>query len=113
MERSEEAPRVCKAVPSCRDWSLACRTLPNGWVLDLVPMVYNYRLVIESPADNAAGCYTDGWCFGRERIGEALFALAIWDGKGDPPGPWIKHTRTGRYGPGSKLGKDADLVEEP
>jgi hypothetical protein len=96
-----EAPR-CRAPGSCRDWSLYCRVLPNGWVIHVVPMGFNVRLVIESPLDNETGCYTDGWCFDRLRTIEAILAAEAWDGHRDPPGPWKKHVTTGRMGPGAK-----------
>jgi hypothetical protein len=77
-------------------------------VIHLVPQIYNVRLVVESPADNETGCYTDGWCFDRNRILDALIAAATWDGAGDPPGAWKKHVTTGRRGPGAGPRADDD-----
>lgn len=36
--------------------------------------------------------YGERWCY--EELGDAILALALWDGEGDPPGPWVK--RKGR-----------------
>jgi hypothetical protein len=89
---------VCQA-KDCKDWSFVCRVLPSGWVIHLVPQIYNVRLVLENPLDNECGCYTDGWCYDRSREFDARLAAATWDGQGDPPGLWKKHIRTGRQGP--------------
>jgi hypothetical protein len=44
-----------------------------------------------------------GWkrryCYEREY--DAREALIHWDGKGDPPGPWIKEKPSDRLGPGA------------
>jgi hypothetical protein len=44
-----------------------------------------------------------GWkrryCYEREA--DAREALVQWDGKGDPPGPWIKEKPSERLGPGA------------
>jgi hypothetical protein len=99
---------VCRS-PDCKEGSfLACRVLDDGWVIHLVPMMFNVRIVIEHPRDNATGCYTDGWCYDRARVNEALVAMALWDGRGDPPGPWKKHVTSGRRGPGAELRDEDD-----
>lgn len=48
--------------------------------------------------------YRRRYCYARRKDAEA--ALADWDGRGDPPGPWIKVKPTDRLGPGSKCGCD-------
>lgn len=56
--------------------------------------------------------YTTGIVVGLDRVGwsrrycyehfsEAREALVQWDGKGDPPGPWIKEKPSDRLGPGA------------
>lgn len=42
--------------------------------------------------------YDDRWCFQHREY--AVIALAMWDGQGDPPGPWIKQKgRVERHNP--------------
>jgi hypothetical protein len=38
-----------------------------------------------------------------ETKAQAVSALDIWDGQGDPPGPWIKEKTSNRLGPGATL----------
>ena len=38
------------------------------------------------------------YCY--EQFDDAVEALHHWDGKGDPPGPWIKEKPGDRLGPG-------------
>lgn len=40
------------------------------------------------------------YCY--ESFADAKHALATWDGKGDPPGPWVKEKLSERRGPGAK-----------
>lgn len=55
--------------------------------------------------------YTTGLFVGLDRMGwrtrfcyehkvDAVAALDAWDGRGDPPGPWIKEKPSDRLGPG-------------
>ena len=97
----DAAPPHCRAPEGCNTRALFCRVLPDGRVIHLVPMLFNVRVCIESPIDNEVGCYTDGWCFDRDRLADAFVAAATWDGAGDPPGNWKKHVTTGRPGPGA------------
>ena len=41
--------------------------------------------------------YKTRFCYETRQIAEA--ALLIWDGEGDPPGPWIKQIPEDRHGP--------------
>ena len=43
-------------------------------------------------------CHGTRFCY-ETRL-EAIDALAAWDGRGDPPGLWIKEKPAGRAGPG-------------
>lgn len=43
--------------------------------------------------------YSKRYCY--ELTGDAVDALLSWDGRGDPPGPWIKEKPGDRLGPGA------------
>jgi hypothetical protein len=101
---------TCNAPFACSDFSLGCRRLPDGRFLHLIPMIFNVRLVIESPEANRLGTYDDGWCFDRAKTREAIIALATWDGAGDPPGPWKKHIGSGRRGPGAQAAAEGEAA---
>lgn len=102
VARSRDGDRPpCGSPEPCRQWSLCCRTLSDGCVIHLVPMLYSVRLTIGTPLDNDLGCLTDGWDYAKTEGIAAMLAAATWSGQGDPPGPWIKQLSTGRQGPGS------------
>lgn len=91
---------------TCRDHKWPCRELTAGpragWRVHLIPMIYTVRLSVSAPKDGRDDCATEGWCYdvARSTI-DAVVAFCTWDGEGDPCGMWIKHTTTGRQGPGS------------
>lgn len=64
----------------------------------VLPMAFTYGLMLGLTETG----YESRYCY--EHRDDAIHALAIWDGTGDPPGPWIKHKglKTGeRIGPGA------------
>jgi len=63
----------------------AVRTLPDGRVIGLQRMAFTVGLFVGIGrfGYDSRYCYPPG--------PEALRGLMAWDGKGDPPGPWIKH----------------------
>jgi hypothetical protein len=64
------------------------RLLPTGEWAALCKYFYTVGLLV--------GLDETGWRtrFCYENFGDALIALAQWDGKGDPCGPWIKNKGT-------------------
>lgn len=74
----------------------AVRRLPNGIYAGCLQMIFTGRLVV--------GLHETGWerCYDYESLLEAIAALALWDGSGDPPGLWIKEKPSQRNGPGGK-----------
>ena len=60
--------------------------------------IYDYMFT----AGIVVGIDATGWrtryCYESREQAEA--ALEQWDGRGDPPGPWIKQKPEDRYGPG-------------
>jgi hypothetical protein len=62
----------------------------GGWLIQIVPMIYNDRLVL-TPEDNQSG-YDFGWCYPKN--GAAELAARVWDPRtqGEPAG-FIKAVR--------------------
>lgn len=77
---------------------LACRELPTGEVVAIMPMLFTAGLFC-GVAENS---YSRRYCY--ENLAEARAAMLAWDGNGDPPGPWIKEKPSDRLGPGAIKG---------
>jgi len=75
---------------------IAWREMPDGTVNGVMKFLFTYGLMIGL---DIVG-YQRRYCYSN--IGDAMLALANWDGEGDPPGPWIKEKPSERLGPGSK-----------
>lgn len=60
------------------------RRLPRNRWIGIQRQLYTVALDAEI---NAYG-WSRRWCYGTEA--EALAAMHVWDGHGDPPGLWIK-----------------------
>lgn len=43
------------------------------------------------------GGYKGRWCYPQEKAMQALMCLAMWDGKDDPMGEWIKYKGNVEY----------------
>lgn len=71
------------------------RDLGNGMAVGVHEAMFNDRLTY-GPLGGMT--YDRGFCFPKG--GAALVAALVWDGTGDPPGPWVKEVGTDRYGPG-------------
>lgn len=59
------------------------RVLPSGECAGVMRMLYTYGLFV-----GLGAFYRTRFCYPDKASAEA--ALAAWDGRGDPPGPWIK-----------------------
>lgn len=67
----------------------------RGWC-GLSTFIFTTGLVCGITRDG----YMTRFCYEKED--KALAALLCWEGKGDPPGPWIKEKgRVERLGPGA------------
>lgn len=77
------------------DGVLYHRDLGDGNGVWVYSMMFNDRVVFGPQHKN---WYDRGFCFPKD--GSAFVAAEVWDGTGDPPGPWIKEVGTDRYGPG-------------
>lgn len=73
------------------------RELPTGKRAGVARMLFTFGLFV---GINKRGDYESRYCY--EHRDDALKALAAWDGKDDPTGPWITHKPSGRMGPGAK-----------
>jgi len=88
------AVNIPAPVPIDGGWRV--KTLPNGKTVDVLRMMFNYRVVLSRPD----GVNIDhGWCYfghgrtedGKERTMEtakvaAILAASDWDGTGSPAG---------------------------
>ena len=82
-----------------------CIVLPTGEIAGVMPMIFTTGLFV--------GLTSDAWrtryCY--ERREDAVAALDAWDGRDDPPGPWIKvkgHPGGERLGPGALMDDDKE-----
>lgn len=77
--------------------------MPDGSLCGIASMIYTTGLV--------CGLDDTGWsrryCYKKKQ--EAIEALLAWDGRGDPPGPWIKEKPSDRLG----AGRNEHLMTEP
>jgi hypothetical protein len=72
-----------------------CIVLPTGELAGIHEMLFTWGIFV--------GLDDIGWRsrFCYEHKQDAIAALDKWDGKGDPPGPWIKEKPSDRLGPGA------------
>ena len=71
------------------------RELPNGDKAAIMRQIFTFDLFVGL---NELG-YRRLYCYEKES--DAIQALALWDGQGDPSGPWIKEQPSDRLGPGA------------
>ena len=64
----------------------------NGVIYGLYEFMYTIGLVvnINPKLDMWSDQYDYRYCYPKEKLRECILALHVWDGKGDPIGPWIK-----------------------
>lgn len=74
----------------------SARDVGSAGVCAVRRMLFTGALVVGITRERYSGRY----CYETEDA--ALAALAVWDGRGSPPGPWIKYKGDGgeRLGPG-------------
>lgn len=72
------------------------RQLPDGTWIGILPMIMTFGLFVGLQEYG----YERRYCY--EHGEDAWTACQEWDGKGDPPGPWIKEKPSDRLGPGIK-----------
>lgn len=71
---------------------VAPKVLPGGtrWAA-VAPMIVTYAIVTGQMGDEIG--YDNRWCYNR--LVDAMMALNVWDGSGEPPG-WHRHPGSGR-----------------
>lgn len=69
------------------------RDLDDGLMLTLYQMMFTYRLCVGPQGE---GFYDRAWCYEPRFVDDVIEALTTWDGKGDPPGRWLKEVGTER-----------------
>lgn len=70
------------------------RIVPDRGLCGVQPFLVTSGLVVGMTFDGLTYGYTHRYCY--ESPLEATRALREWDGKGDPPGEWIKEKVSGR-----------------
>ncbi len=71
----------------------AHRELADGRDLIVYEMIYTWRLCV---GQRDAGNYDRAWCYEPRFYNDVVAALSTWDGRGDPPGRWLKEVGTER-----------------
>ena len=79
-------------------WCVKIRA-DQQFCIDVLPMMYNYRVVLSPITSSRHQTYAHGWCYFGHGVTEdgvprtmrsakaaALMAAAAWDGYGHPPG---------------------------
>jgi hypothetical protein len=79
---------------------IAGREIPNQRLCCLERYIFTVGLLTHATFDYPCYRYAARYCY--PTLAEAKEALATWDGKGDPPGPWIKEKISERLGPGAE-----------
>lgn len=80
------------------------RVYPNGRVAAVAPLTYwRGRVVCAENLERWKDGIDEAWCY--ESLGEALAALAQWNGEGEPAG-WIRHPQSGRRREGGDPAKE-------
>jgi len=85
-----------------REGAIYQKELDDGREMTVYPMLFNDRICIGPPDEPY---YEDGWCIVR---GYGVDVAKRWDGKGEPPGPWIKQVGTDKRGPGTSYFEEAE-----
>lgn len=64
----------------------------NGVIYGLYNFMFTIGLVVDicPTTDIWSDLYKHRYCYPKENLVDAVHALHLWDGKGDPLGPWIK-----------------------
>lgn len=71
-----------------RDVFVCVREVPGQGLCGVQRFIYTCGLLTRMSFDGPAYNYRARYCY--PLASEALRALSEWDGKGDPPGEWIK-----------------------
>lgn len=88
-------------------WSfLRVREVPGRGDCAVQRFIFTCGLLVGVKLDRACIDYTARYCYDSAR--DALRALETWDGKGDPPGLWIKEKVSERLGPGAPTDAPVD-----
>jgi hypothetical protein len=88
------------------------RQLPNGEWLALTRQMFTTGLCVVKephPGDTVSNGMRTRFCF--EHAHDAEAALVAWDGRGDPPGNWIKQKPEDRFNPRWLAEARAEVIE--
>jgi hypothetical protein len=76
------------------DQFLRVREVPGQGLCGVQRFIHSCGLVTNLTFDELEYDYKARYCFPLGN--EAIVALMVWDGEGDPPGEWIKEKVSGR-----------------
>jgi hypothetical protein len=79
---------------------LAMRDVPGRGRCAVRRFIYTCGLLTRLELTDWTCEYDERYCY--QSRSDALEALRTWDGRGDPPGPWIKEKTSERLGPGAR-----------
>jgi hypothetical protein len=71
----------------------------GGRVCAVMPFMFTAGLLVDYSSDGQTYDYSARYCY--ENKFDALLALAMWNGLGDPPLNWVKEKVSERLGPGA------------
>jgi hypothetical protein len=77
----------------CRNGYRHLKEFPDGKIAGIGRQLFTTGLFVGLEEFS----YQKRYCYENEA--QAVVALAIWDGQGDPPGPWIKEKPSDRLNP--------------
>lgn len=80
-----------------KDGFFGLKVIEGRGICGLMKFIFTVGLV-EGIATNGFDFYDGRYCYAHKHAIEAVMALAVWDGKEDPEGNWIKYKgRRGEY----------------
>ena len=72
----------------------AVKYFGDGTYAAVKPLLFHWTMIFGFVGDRQT--FEDAWCY--QHLSNALVALELWDGKGDPQF-WHRHPKTGRRRP--------------
>lgn len=71
--------------------------LPDGRIATIAPLLFGRAILTVATAETHVwGQYDEGWEYDHHQ--PAIYALIVWNGKGEPFG-WTRHPKSGRRRP--------------
>lgn len=95
-EMSPMVPKTSRA--QFDDYVVAPVGLPDGRIATIAPLLFGQAmLTVASPENHSWGQWDEGWTYPSHE--QAIYALIVWDGRGDPLVGWVRHQPSNRRRP--------------